>query len=486
MAILYPGQTLRSASLGFLGGVAIASLFLLSLSTLFIAALLAVTIFLFWRASRVVLLAGIVILFAIIGAWYAERSFERLATLKGVIGTKGVVVSNPEVRGNRQEFILNTKEGRLLIRTGLYPSYQYGNRLNVAGEFESLTDEYGVRTYRRLLVTKSQGALAFPEIEKTGEGGGSQAVSTIYRLRERVLSILRDHLPEPESSFAQGLLVGERAELPKNFREALSKSGTTHLIAVSGYNVSLVTQYLFTAFLIFFPSRRTTLVPTLLALLGFVLITGAASSVIRAAIMGMVVLLARELGRASQGWHFLVLTALAMVLVNPAVFAFDLGFQLSFLAMGGMVLVAPLIKRYLVWMPQVGFLSLRDNLTNTIAAQITVLPILLSSFGTLSLIAIPVNLAVLPFIPLAMLLSLLLFLATLVAGAFASVVGVIAYLPLTFVTRVIAMSGSSKLAALTVPDFPGWIAILLYGILAIWLLSEGRRKYARLWRKSSQ
>jgi competence protein ComEC len=199
------------------------------------------------------------------------------------------------------------------------------------------------------------------------------------------------------------------------------------LVALSGYNVTIIVQavtFLF-AFLLFGLARSRLLVFILstFAILGFVIMTGAEASVVRAAIMAGIVLLANQVNRVYSFRNAVTFAALFMVLVNPKVLVFDIGFQLSFAALLGIVYLKPAIAKFFKAKPTPGFLSWREHLLTTISAQMAVLPILLGSFGFFSPIAFITNVLILTAVPMTMALGFLTAGLNLISYYFAQVSG---------------------------------------------------------------
>ncbi|MEK7146656.1 MAG: ComEC/Rec2 family competence protein, partial [Patescibacteria group bacterium] len=151
-------------------------------------------------------------------------------------------------------------------------------------------------------------------------------------------------LDSQKAAFLNGLILGERQKFSKEFRDDLNKSGTAHLVALSGYNIAIIILAL-NGFLGRFFSRRFLFIPIVLAIAAFVVMTGAASSVARAAIMAGLILLAERSDRLYNTRNAIVAAALLMTLANPRVIIFDWGFQLSFAAVLGLIYLRPWLMK---------------------------------------------------------------------------------------------------------------------------------------------
>ncbi|MDD5751252.1 MAG: ComEC/Rec2 family competence protein, partial [Candidatus Peribacteraceae bacterium] len=205
--------------------------------------------------------------------------------------------------------------------------------------------------------------------------------------------------PEPHASLAAGLLTGSRRGLPAGLLADFTAVGLTHIIAISGTNITIIMTLI--AGLLFWLPFRWRLIPTIFAITAFTFFVGASASVVRAAIMGSLGLLAVTLGRQADTRLAILWTAAAMTFWNPARLWWDGGFQLSFAAVIGLTELTPILQPLLHAIPKT--LGLRESLLTTIAAQLTAMPLTILLFGNLSIIAPIANVLVAPVIPIAML-----------------------------------------------------------------------------------
>jgi len=191
---------------------------------------------------------------------------------------------------------------------------------------------------------------------------------------------------------------------------------------------------------------------------------------VRATIMGLLAMLARATGRTYLAARALMLAGLVMVLFNPLVLAFDISFQLSFLATLGIIFMVPIFERKFQKIPK--FLGLREILCTTLAAQIAVLPLILYKMGTFSIVGLPANLAILLFIPLTMLFAFLAgatgWLVPILALPFAAATYFLAH----YEIAVVKFFADWKYAALSVPNFPALVALALYALIVWYLIKR--------------
>lgn len=247
----------------------------------------------------------------------------------------------------------------------------------------------------------------------------------LQNFKSRVESNIEKVLDQQKAAFLNGLILGDRQKFSKEFRDDLNKSGTTHLVALSGYNIAIIILSL-NGFLGVFFSRRLLFIPIVIVITAFVVMTGAAASVVRAAIMAGLILLAERTDRLYNTRNAIVAAALLMTLANPGVISFDWGFQLSFAAVLGLIYFRPwLIK---IFGKESGFLAWKENLLTTTSAQIAVLPLLILHFGYFSPFSLLANILILEAVPLTMFMGFLIgalgffsYFLSLIAGWFVSV-----------------------------------------------------------------
>jgi len=458
---LHKSQVFLILLLSFLGGVFMGQFVdpqtsRIAFFVLAIGAIVLVTIQ--WGNARVFLIASVVIT-ASFGVWYFQKftpeiNENHIASFndKDKISWEAVVVEEPDVRENRTNltvraafichpdenqdlvkdgWILNQVQddkdaracvviqGKVLLTVGRYPEYEYGDLLEISGKLETPfeTDEFSYKNY--LSKDDIYSTARFSQVKVIDRDQGHPVKSALLNFKAKFSQTLSEVIPEPQNSLLLGLLVGARRSIPEKLLEDFKTTGVTHIIAISGFNISIITRIL-GRFIQRLLGIRASLIISTLVVVGFVIITGAQASVVRAAIMGILVVIALNIGRASTMVNALVFTGAVMVAFNPRILIFDVGFQLSFLATAGLIYFADDIEKVLHKVPK--FFEIRSSLAATLSAQIFVLPLLIFYFDQLSIIAPLVNVLILPIIPWAMLFGF-------VSGALGMI-----WVPLSFVT----------------------------------------------------
>ncbi len=230
-------------------------------------------------------------------------------------------------------------------------------------------------------------------------------------------------LPEPYASFGTSLLMG-KAGLSNTLMDEMRKTGTTHLVALSGFNISIISLYLFSFLLFLRLHRKLALCIASILVVLFVVMVGGEASLVRAAVMGELMLIAQFIGRRYHFRRAILCAAFGMVLFDPDVVALDIGFQLSFLSTLGITYLSPIFEKR--WGGGQSFLGWRSHFYSTIASQVMAFPILITTFHSFSLLSIVTNVLLLFAIPFTMLLVFLTGLIGFVSTFLASVVGMFA------------------------------------------------------------
>jgi competence protein ComEC len=289
------------------------------------------------------------------------------------------------------------------------PEIQPGDQVVVTGRLEAPSDDaYG--TYLRRIGVAATVFSRTLDVEPRSARGFD-----LEQLRRHASAALARAIPEPEAGLAAGIVVGLRDRVDRDLAAAFTTAGASHVVAISGWNIAIVAAAVAALGGRFARRRRSIL--TMIAIVAYVAFVGASPSVLRAATMAGVVLLARESGRAGRASMALAWAAVLILVADPSLVR-DPGFQLSTLATAGL----------LAWSSPIGAVLIRvggghlpgwlvENLAVSLAAQAATLPIVLASFGRLSLVAPLVGLVVVPLVAPAMAAAGVALIGGLVVGA---------------------------------------------------------------------
>ena len=446
-----------------------------------------------WAVLAAVLLVG--------GAWHYDATLP--ATEPGGIARyndlpddaapvrfRGVVSGEPDERGASVRLRLSAREvfddGRwqdtsdgVLMRAPLFPRYEYGDLLEVIGKLETppASEEFDYRDY--LARHGVYSTIAYPKATLLATDQGNRLRAGLYDLRADLGSALADALPQPEASLAQGILLGRRTSLPASLSQAFNDTGTSHLLAVSGYNVTLVAG-LFIAGLAWLIGRRPAAWLALAAIVGYAFLVGGQPSVLRAAVMGGLYIVATALGRQGGGLQAVALAGAGMTAFDPQLIR-EPSFQLSFASTAGLIVFAPALGARLeaLLLPTAnddalpGLLRGAVELVAVTAAAIAfTLPIVAVHFGRLSLVALPANLLTVPAFPLIMITSALTAVGGMLSASVGTFFGWLTWPAVAYLRAVVEAAADVPSAAVSIDGFEPWHAALYYAALAgvVWLM----------------
>lgn len=365
--------------------------------------------------------------------------------------------------------LFDPHKGRVRATIPRYPKYHHGDQL----KFEGTITKPDERSARFLKKDRIAGTMRSPKTELV-ESGGVTIKGSLFALKERILDSFNKTLPPQEAAFLGGVTLGETSGFTKEFREQMSITGTSHMVALSGYNIAIIAQgVLFALGKVF--RRRIAFALGVLIIVFFVIMAGAEASVVRAAIMGVLVLLADQVARVYSFRNAIAIAAFLMVLQNPYLLRFDVGFQLSFAAVMGLVYLEPALRTWFRIKRKDGILFWRKNFWTTLSAQFAVLPILLANFGAFSPISLLVNVLVLLAIPLIMFLGFIIAGLGFILPFLAQVVAWLAHIPILYALGLIDWFAGKNIAQFTVSHF-GLPLIVLYYLCLGGLIVMMQRK----------
>ena len=484
---------LIASILGFIFGLALCSFFKFNLTIAAGSIILLSLIFYFFRADFWVKLISLAGIFLILGLTYAHfyQKFSAKDTISSFLGQEltifGYIADEPDVRGDQINLTVLIKKievnnetkdafGRVLVVAPRYPEYEFGQKLKIKGKLTEpkIYDEFNYKNY---LANQDIYSIIYqPKIEDWTEEvkmNWREKISywvkkPLFAFKKIFLTKINQILPEPQSSYLAGLILGAKRSLPENLKQAFINTNTIHIVVVSGYNISIIVG----VFLVLTRRWSKKIAYSLagLGIIAFVIMTGAEAPAIRAALMAGVLILAQRLGRMADATIALLLSAVIILFFNPFSLRFDLGFQLSFLATAGLIYLAPILEEKiergrLTKMPEI----IKEPLIATLSAQVLVIPLILVNFHRLSLIAPVANVLILPLIPLAMGLG---FGATVLGFLWlplGQIVGWFVWLILSYQIWVVENLAKIPAASITVDQFV-WIWLIPYYLILAWLI----------------
>lgn len=462
---------------GFLGAF-IVGIFFANIITinyfidLIILVAILISIIIFWKNKNKLILLILISIFGLMLGLFYYHLWDFRENKKTLIYNENITIENclvsnkPEVDSTTQKIIVSYHGTKILLTTNRYPEYKYGDVLKIAGIIKdpksmSKSSDFDYGNY--LLKKGIRGEIKNPEkVEKTGSGGNF-FVKNIYRFGDIFEENLNRVLPEPQAAFSAGILLGVKRNIPDSLMTAFNRTGTTHIVAVSGYNLMAIVSAL--GLLLVPWSRKWAFWICFLAIIIFTILTGAVASVMRAAILATLVLWCKLLGRRPYYPTLILLVGSLMLLFNPYALKNDLSFQLSFLAFIGLVLISPKIAilPFVSKWPQI----IKIPFSETMGAQIAVLPILLYSFGILSISAPLVNVLILQLVPGAMLMTFLAGLGAMINLQIGYLFAKITWLVLSYIIVVVEYFSKISFSAINLKTNEWWWIPIYYVIVIL-------------------
>lgn len=360
-------------------------------------------------------------------------------------------------------------KGKVLVTTNLYPEYEYGDELEISCKLKT-PKKFEDFDYEKYLARYDIYSVCYyPEITLLGHNQGNRVYALILRIKGKLKSIVDQGLSEPQSSIFAAMGLGSRQGISEELRDKFSKVGVSHIIAISGLHITLISIILMSVLIrLGLWGKQAFWVATLFLVL-YIIMIGAPASAVRAGIMGFLVLLALSLGRLGKSLNALLLVAALMLLINPKILAADVGFQLSFLAVLGIIYFSPWFEKWFKKIPQK--FGIRDILVMTFSAQIMVLPLIVYHFDQVSIVAPVANMFILPILPLVMIFG---FIATLggILGVenFQSLLQILfvpTWLLLSYLVKIVDLFSQFSFAGIEVSGVPIWIVGLIYAGIGV-------------------
>lgn len=414
----------------------------------------------------------------------------------------GFIADEPQQKIDGASYVVAVHEvggkavvGKVLLKNRLYPSYSYGDRLAVSCKILPPRNQAdSVFHYDKYLARFGVWSIcSYPKIERISGRAGNQAMSAILTFKQFLNSRVSELWAEPEGTLLSGVLYGARSGLPAYLIDDFSRTGVSHIVAVSGFNITIIIIVIMDLLVYLGLVRQRAFYVIVFLTLLFVIFTGFTASAVRAGFMGIMVLTARQVGRGAKNFNVIIFTVALMQLLNPYLLIWDVGFQLSFLALIGLIYISPVLTVILskakpawlkgrdllrfgrkrdssalpqnekVWINMIG-----ETFIQTLSAIIATLPLMLYQFGTLSLVAPLSNILILWIVPWLMLLGMIAIIGSLIFFPLGQLFAFITHFGLSYVIMVVQFLGGYTWSSTGIP-IPLWLMFVMYGIIILWL-----------------
>lgn len=440
-------------SASFVVGVWLASLLIVDMTSwvmLVAGSVLVILAFIIKRASVVILLiAGGVL----VGLWRGSLMLDDLKLYNQFYQTEvtlsGIVRDDPTLNDHSQwvleisRVVVGELElpGSIRVTVSDTSNIKRTDEVVVSGQLLPGFGTYPAVIYRASIKNIAR--------SPTSDPGG--------RIRDWFSGALRQVVSEPQASLGMGYLTGQKSALPKDLSEDLKIVGLTHIVVASGYNLTILVRL--SRRLLMRVSKYTALLASFLMVAAFMTVTGLSPSMSRAGLVAGLSLLAWYYGRKFHPLVLIPFAAAVTIAIQPSYAWGDMGWQLSFTAFAGVIIIAPLLQRYFFGDKKPS--TLRQVLGETIAAHFATLPIIIAGFGLVSNVAVFANILVVPLVPLAMLLTFLSGIFALLAPSIAYIASVPTEWLLSYMVNVSQALASLPWAQSEL-NLPWWILLLIY------------------------
>lgn len=422
-------------------------------------------------------------------AFYNDRAYEVLVT--------GTLEEPPDIRDKYANLRINVEAvdtgsgdmpayGLALARVNLSQIYagggeplKYGDRVRIRGELQTPpeNEDFSYRDY--LAQNGVYSVIAKTEVTILPGNGGNFFFRQVYALKASLLEKIYAIYHDPEASLLAGILLGVDTGLTPQLQQAFKNTGTSHIIAISGFNIAIIAGIFFSLFKNFFgifiegvTGKRLGAVLAVFAIALYAILVGADAAVLRAAFMGGLSLFAKQVGRRNNGLNGLAFASILMLAGNPMLWR-DVGFQLSSLATLGLILYAEPFSNFAanllarISRHDISAFTrfVNDNIILTFAAQVTTIPIMAYHFQRISLISFIANIFILPFQPAVMLLGGLAAIVSMFALPLGKVLAWVATPFPLYTIRVVELFDRVPYGVRVLGNFSLWQMLLAYAAL---------------------
>lgn len=450
-----PSKILLYFCLFFIGGVLLGSITkipqLIMLSFLILGLVL---ISVLWKYKKSVIF-GFCILFLVLGIWrhqnaelvIANSELRRFNDLNQKITLIGVVYDEPDIKTNTikltvksEQLIANSgqffTEGKFLVTTNRYPEYQYGDKIKIVGYLKTPSEDIEGFNYKNYLAKDEiYSVMDWPKIELIEKNQGNILYKYLFSFKNKLKESVNSVMSPPQSGILEALFFGDEENISKEWKNKFNITGTRHITAVSGMNITIISALILNFLLFLGLWRSQAFYISVILIVFYILMIGAPASAVRAGIMGAIFLIAQHFGRMSAASRAIVFASSFMLFLKPLLLRLDVGFQLSFLATMGLIYLQPIFLNFFKKIPDT--FQFRYTLAATVSAQIFTLPILIYNFGRIPITSFLTNILIVPLLPFVTILGFIFSFAGIIFQPLGWVLSWLAWLFLTYIVKII-------------------------------------------------
>ncbi len=453
-----------AVQIGLLSGALLGSFFVLQ--SIWILLTIPFVIIVYWLYSDIRLIFLLLGLVSMIGmGYYLNIRIDQYTHIQANIpdrldNEEMIIQSSPRIQSFGYQYKAHIPEYNAYIFITLNNSeLPYGENIVVTGKTQ-IPESQGIQRF--LLgkhIHRYATASDYQIKDRYSCSLWCDSMRLVADMRQFIINRIDNAYPSQVGEFLKGILIGYTDTLPDTIKESFKRTGVSHVLAVSGYNMAIIIILVYQQLINREIAKKYAFMITVIVMMVFTVLTGAEASIMRAGIFAFIILLAEQLQHYVGGFRPLILCATVLILINPLYIGYDIGFQLSFLAVIGLIVYGQVWKRYGEGLPSLGIFPM---IGETLFAQIAVLPILIYYFGQISIISIIANILIVPIIPFAM--------------AWGSVTSlffswdIFTYPLILFINSILRMNqylAAIEWASITIPPISGLMVGVIYGVMGV-------------------
>ncbi len=487
--------------ISFIFGILISSFF--DLATIIIFFILIFGILLvsvLWKYEKIAIL-GFCLIFFIVGVLWHQRADSLVASneLSKINNTNqeivliGKVVSEPDIKQAHTKLIIKPYQiqgkdyknlGKVLVYADKYENYFYGDELKITGKIKSPQDFENfsfLASYKDYLAkSKIYSIMYYSKIETLDKqkiqnnNFFENSQIKILLLKDKLRNSIYQNLSPPQSLILGSMILGDKAKISEQWKEKLNITGLRHITCISGMHIAILAEILMLSGLFLGLWREQTFYFTIALLILFIIMIGFQASAIRAGIMIGIFLFAQKIGRTRTADRAIVFAGVLMLAFNPLLLKSDIGFQLSFLAVLGIIYLTPFFENCFKFIP---IKFLRIIMSVSLSAQVFTLPILVYNFGYVSVVGIFTNMLVIPILPFILIFGFLLSFAGIFSSFLALIFSLPCYFLLFYLILIIEKFSNFSYSYISLNiSFNQFLLFYLILFLIVWKLKKNLRK----------
>ena len=484
-------DTLLWCCLSILLGVLLSSILAVPSLAIWIIVSLAIIFLFFAKKNKNFIVAALGLLLFSFGIFHYANSLERIRTNtlasldKQTVRIIGAVAEDigRDTEKSKVTVDVLSKEGRavgrMMVYTDKFINLEYRDKIMIVGEMKKpeKIEDFDYPGY--LAKDGISSIMTYPEIvviEKHFYSNFWQRiVSAIYSFKEMAREEIKSDMSIKESAVMQGMILGDSDKMDSDFKQSLSLSGLSHVIAISGSHIVLFSAMLFEVLILLGLWRKQAQGAVIIFTFAYIFLSGMLASAVRSWIMISLMLFAQIIDRASGGLRAMVFAGALMVIGNPLLLKFDLGFQLSFLAVFGLIFAGPVFNEWLDKLFKGRYSFLREVMAMTLSAELFTFPILACTFGYFSAVSFLANIIVAPIVPIIMATGVLFPLLGMICHPLGFAASLICSMFVKCLIFIIEISPRIPFATIQT-DIPFILLILFYIPIILFLSKEKKRK----------